>query len=694
MDTTTLGAALALAKSIPDTAVSEAAAVLEQAETIVASIPEDYSELSDDVIELKSTIRAQTEDVISIDSSGTVSTWAGVSKNLIVQKGYVSNKSGKVVLSCYNISTHSSFADHPFVFVLMTENNGVLTVIDKKSVDTPGSVGLFTVDTGWSITSDKKYYVGVWRDIANYVPYISSSEYGSYYKSIWDTSSDITIGATITISTMGNAANNTIVLNISVVSDIGIVVDALETRVNTVEYDIDDIVESIGNLNDLANPADSIVSAINGINGETLKITDFPMTTASTWAGMDKGVAILDAPIIGKSGIVTFSFYNTSNHSSWANIPFWFILYERTGAGTFTVVSKKSVDTPSSVGSFTVNPGWAITDDKIYYIGVWRNGAGYLPYINGGYTTFYKASVYSSDSDISVGSTISLSDLSAANNNSILMNISVKPDGNHVEKQVAKKRLVHFSVDDCVFWNDLITNESNYSSCFENTQLGYWKKLHDLFGVCVTLNCFCTNSTSSIADVPDKWAAEFAANAYWLKFAFHAEDSSTYYDTDKVDAITASYNTFVTAIIKMTGTPDAIDPITRLGFYSGTLANVQAIRDAKCGVTGLLTSDDTRISYYLATAQNTFILGHNMLFDADNQILFVHTMPRLESVGDTTAALSSYLSKDWQNQNEVLEFFTHETVMNSNMELKVETYANWALINGMDFGFPSNAIGF
>lgn len=56
MDTTTLGAALALAKSIPDTAVSEAAAVLEQAETIVASIPEDYSELSDDVVELKDTL--------------------------------------------------------------------------------------------------------------------------------------------------------------------------------------------------------------------------------------------------------------------------------------------------------------------------------------------------------------------------------------------------------------------------------------------------------------------------------------------------------------------------------------------------------------------------------------------------------------------------------------------------------------
>lgn len=56
MDTTTLGAALALAKSIPDTAVSEAAAVLEQAETIVASIPEDYSELSDDVDVLKSII--------------------------------------------------------------------------------------------------------------------------------------------------------------------------------------------------------------------------------------------------------------------------------------------------------------------------------------------------------------------------------------------------------------------------------------------------------------------------------------------------------------------------------------------------------------------------------------------------------------------------------------------------------------
>lgn len=58
MDTTTLGAALALAKSIPRTAVSEAAAVLAEAETVAASIPQDYSELSDDVDELKSHLNA------------------------------------------------------------------------------------------------------------------------------------------------------------------------------------------------------------------------------------------------------------------------------------------------------------------------------------------------------------------------------------------------------------------------------------------------------------------------------------------------------------------------------------------------------------------------------------------------------------------------------------------------------------
>lgn len=85
MDTTTLGAALALAKSIPGTAVSEAQAVLTQAEAVVASIPSDYSEMDDRVDALETELYEETKFTqydLSSTNLFTVDTRTGYSVNV------------------------------------------------------------------------------------------------------------------------------------------------------------------------------------------------------------------------------------------------------------------------------------------------------------------------------------------------------------------------------------------------------------------------------------------------------------------------------------------------------------------------------------------------------------------------------------------------------------------------------------
>jgi len=245
----------------------------------------------------------------------------------------------------------------------------------------------------------------------------------------------------------------------------------------------------------------------------------------------------------------------------------------------------------------------------------------------------------------------------------------------------------HFSFDDCVFWADLITNEDVYDSIFDNSFLADLKELHEETGAVFTLNCFCSSSGSNIENCPDKFASEFSENRRWLKFAFHGQDSNARYDTDVVSAITTSYGKFVTGIYSLTGRTDTIDHITRLGYFTGTIANVEAIRDCQCGISGLLTADDTRVSYYLDTTNNNFILAHSKMFDADNKIMFIKSQKRLESMSDVVSYCNNILTPSGSNFERYLEFFTHEYEWNSTLKTKLSTLLNWLRGNGYGFAF-------
>lgn len=246
---------------------------------------------------------------------------------------------------------------------------------------------------------------------------------------------------------------------------------------------------------------------------------------------------------------------------------------------------------------------------------------------------------------------------------------------------------VHISLDDCVFWADLIENATVYKSAFQNPLLADLREIHYLTGATFTLNCFCTDGTHDISNVPETFKNDFSSNSDWLKFAFHAEDTSTHYNVDKVEEITASYQKFVNAIYKMTGNADCIDTITRLGFFTGTLNNVLAIRDQNCGINGLLTADDTRVSYYFDTTQNDYMILKGRMYDNEHNLLLIKTQPRLEYVTDINEYCNQYVTPAYGNFINNLEFFTHEYEWNNTLKNKVLSLTEWLKAHSYQFTF-------
>ena len=246
-------------------------------------------------------------------------------------------------------------------------------------------------------------------------------------------------------------------------------------------------------------------------------------------------------------------------------------------------------------------------------------------------------------------------------------------------------KTMHMSFDDtwqCLY--DLITNKISYSSIFDNAFLNDLKDVHDATGMVFTLNCFNAYSGQTSYNISDlaeltKFRDEFRDNLSWLRFSFHAQDDKTRYDSDKTSQIVQSYNTFTDAIYQLTGTTDSIDTVVRLGFFTGTLNNCLAIRNAPCGISGILAADDNRSDYYFDSATRSYLASHGFDYDLTNRLKLCKTIKRLESITDLSSELANYDGLVGANKNKRLEFFTHEyawTPKIKSMLLQIGAWAN------------------
>lgn len=280
------------------------------------------------------------------------------------------------------------------------------------------------------------------------------------------------------------------------------------------------------------------------------------------------------------------------------------------------------------------------------------------------------------------------------------------------QNKVSKGRYIHFSVDDvsaCL--DDIKSNQSTYTSVFNNAFLVSLKNLHDSYGAVFSLYCYVDN----LASMPTKFQSELKANSDWLKFGIHSNNGSHSFEQSLPSDAATAYNNFVSRILSFTGTTNSIDRIPRLHVFAGNLDAIRAMRDCNCGIIGAITAEyehttmpfGARKSYYLSNAQKNHINSHHKLIDIINGLVFFPTSIRVDwfassvdwniayptSNGDIVDLIQdSDILSSQGDKLQSLEIFGHEWKGNTISEFQKVCEVSAQL--GFGFDFHQNRIDF
>ena len=229
------------------------------------------------------------------------------------------------------------------------------------------------------------------------------------------------------------------------------------------------------------------------------------------------------------------------------------------------------------------------------------------------------------------------------------------------------KKYYHFSFDDVVLClKDLTTHSGTYTSIFDNEFLAWCKMIHDKYGTTFSLYCYyedvSSNPTWDLEDCTNAFAADFKANASWLKFGYHAYNSNST-ATSREATAADDYDDFVEQIVRITGTVECIDRVPRLHAYTGTLTALAAMRDCSVGPVGYIASADTdlstpRDSYYFTQAENDYIYKHGYMHDSENFLHFVKTSYLW--ISSNVSTIDKENGIDYFDINRYVEIFVHE----------------------------------
>ena len=127
-------------------------------------------------------------------------------------------------------------------------------------------------------------------------------------------------------------------------------------------------------------------------------------------------------------------------------------------------------------------------------------------------------------------------------------------------------RRVNCYIDDHSFVFTELTRQKP-KHAFDHFYLAGLKRIHDEFGLKVTLNAFYRNDHDKagylLNEMPDTWKSEFEDNADWLKFSFHSysEFPDRPYLESSAEEIGKDYDLVKNEIIRFAGEKAFIQPI-------------------------------------------------------------------------------------------------------------------------------------
>ena len=266
----------------------------------------------------------------------------------------------------------------------------------------------------------------------------------------------------------------------------------------------------------------------------------------------------------------------------------------------------------------------------------------------------------------------------------------------YVVGNVKKNKYIHFSLDDVTgILQNLVDNEATYASIFDEPKLALLKQWHDAYGIKVS---FFVQRTMS--DIPAKFKNEFVANKNWMRFGYHGQSNNL--ATANYEQAKTLWNTFVDGLMTSLQDYDLVDRCPRLDYFHCTLEGAKGLRDAKCGIVGLLSCDDwaynkevRQTNYYLTDERSTWLDKQDRWVDNENQLTIIKTDFRMEQIvsrwGTTANCIADYSSADRAGEAFYLEIFSHENVF-AQFTTATPTIFEWALKSGYKFEFPMDVI--
>lgn len=248
------------------------------------------------------------------------------------------------------------------------------------------------------------------------------------------------------------------------------------------------------------------------------------------------------------------------------------------------------------------------------------------------------------------------------------------------EKSEANGKTAHVSFDDVyVVLKDITENENSYESVFDNKFLGALKKMNDEYGAKFTLYIYDTYSENGfdLSEVSSKYKEEFIKNSNWLKFGYHTIEPTTSFDhLTSIDEFEESFIKVNNEIKRFAGEA-SVTNVLRLNYFRANSEKIEYL--FRQGISGLLCSDDDRISYDLSDVQHKKLKQqekisyngmtyYNTDFRFDNKRFIIYEMLKLRD-------------------QEIFVLFAHEWALGNKGMDRIETAVKWLVKNNYEFSF-------